>query len=212
MTPRRAAPSPRARASSTPSAPGTGFPFVATDGVFNATSETGYADIPLTTINLLSLGNHTISVRGKNAFGWGARASIDYLIDRTAPTFTGITLTPSTETAAASVTLTVVGSADPLVTGLASGVAGGEYWIDTAAPARAPAGLHRPTPSIPVTTLTTGTHTIGARIRDAAGNWSTITQTATVTVRSRTASSPTASTPVARPGAGPAARPTAPRA
>jgi FtsP/CotA-like multicopper oxidase with cupredoxin domain len=163
---------------------GTGFPFVATDGVFNAVSETGYADIPLTTINLLSVGNHTILVHGKDSAGnWGSTASVVLLIDKTAPTFTSISLAPTPTLGAASVTLTVNGAVDPLVGGLASGVAGGEYWIDTAAPAAgggtAFTGL---TASIPVGTLATGNHTVGARIRDAAGNWSAGTNSATVFV------------------------------
>ena len=55
---------------------GTGFAFAATDGVFNAPSEAGYADIPLTTINQLSTGNHTIYVHGKDAAGnWGATST-----------------------------------------------------------------------------------------------------------------------------------------
>ena len=54
---------------------GTGFPFVPSDGAFNSATETGYADIPLATINALSAGNHTIYVRGKDAAGnWGATA------------------------------------------------------------------------------------------------------------------------------------------
>ncbi|MDP1806587.1 MAG: multicopper oxidase domain-containing protein, partial [Acidimicrobiales bacterium] len=48
---------------------GTGFPFGASDGVFNAAAESGYADIPLTTIIALSVGNHTIHVHGRDAAG-----------------------------------------------------------------------------------------------------------------------------------------------
>jgi len=164
---------------------GTGFQFTATDGVFNAASEIGYADIPLTTINLLTLGNHTIYVHGKDATGnWGANATLTYLIDRTIPTFTAITLAPS-PTLGSPITLTVVGATDPLapaVTGFASGVAGGEYWIDTAPAVGGGTAFTGSIATIPSTTISTGTHTIGARVRDAAGNWSTVTQTATVNV------------------------------
>ncbi len=165
---------------------GTGFPFLATDGLWNAVTEAGYAEIPLPTLNLLPVGNRTVYVHSKDAVGsWGATSSVLILIDRTAPTFTGITLAPAAPnpTLGANVTLIIVGASDPLVAGLASGVSGGEYWIDTAAPAvgsgTAFTGL---TASIPTTGLTTGTHTISARIRDAAGNWSTVTFSATVNV------------------------------
>lgn len=163
---------------------GTGFPFAATVGTFDTATETGYADIPLATINLLSSGNHTIYVHGKDSAGnWGVTSSITYLIDRTAPTFIGITLAPNPTLGAATITLTVNGALDPLVGGLASGVTGGAYWIDTAAPAPGGGTLFSGlTASIPTASLTTGNHTIGARIRDAAGNWSTTTASATVLV------------------------------
>ena len=82
-------------------------------------SETGYADVPLATINALSPGNHTIYVRGKDAAGnWGAtRHRRPLLIDKTAPTFTSISLAPNPTLGAANVTLTVNGAADPLVGG-----------------------------------------------------------------------------------------------
>ncbi len=70
-----------------------------------------------------------------------------------------------------------------------AGVGGGEYWINpptTTTPAAGSgtqfSGL---TASIPVGSLATGTYTVSARIRDAAGNWSTGTggiRTATLTV------------------------------
>jgi hypothetical protein len=159
-------------------ATGTGFVFIATDGVFNNPAETGYSDVPLPVINALSNGNHTIYVHAKDAAGnWGANSTLTYLIDRTAPTFTSISLAPNPTLGATTVTLTVNGAADPLVSGLASGVAGGEYWINpptTTAPAPGSgtqfSGL---TASIPVGSLVPGTYTVSARIRDAAGNWST---------------------------------------
>ena len=99
---------------------GTGFAFAATDGVFNAPSETGYADIPLTTINQLSTGNHTIYVHGKDAVGnWGATSTTILVIDRTAPTVVGITRVGANPTSAASVAWTVTFSES--VTGVTSG-------------------------------------------------------------------------------------------
>ena len=102
--------------------------------------------------------------------------------------------------------LTVNGAADPLVGGLASGVAGGEYWIDPPTTTTPAPGGGTPfsglTASIPIGSLATGTYTVRVRIRDAAGNWSTGTggiRSATLTVRSRRDLLATASTPASRP-------------
>jgi hypothetical protein len=137
-------------------------------------------------INALSTGNHTIYVRARDASGnWGATSTTILLIDKVAPTFTGIALAPNPTNGAASVTLTVNGAAD---TG-GAGLAGGEYWINpptTTAPA--PGGgiqFSGLTANIPVGSLAVGTYTVSARIRDAAGNWSTGTngiRSATLTV------------------------------
>jgi FtsP/CotA-like multicopper oxidase with cupredoxin domain len=158
-------------------AAGTGFPFVPSDGNFNGATESGFADLPLTTIAALSDGNHTIHVRGKDAAGnWGAVASTILLIDRTAPTFTAITLAPTPTLGATSVALTVSGAADPLTGGLASGVTGGEYWLNpptTTDPAPGTGtAFSGAAATIPVGSLATGSYTVRVRIRDAAGNWS----------------------------------------
>ena len=162
---------------------GTGFIFLPSDGSFNSSTEIGYSDISLTTINALSVGNHTLYVHGKDAAGnWGATSSVVILIDKVAPTFSSITLAPSPTNGAPTVTLTVNGANDPLVLGLASGVTGGEYWFGATNPA--PGGgtqFSGTTASIPVSSLATGTYTVSVRIRDAAGNWSTISS-ATLTV------------------------------
>ena len=163
---------------------GTGFPFLPVDGSFNSPTEAVYSDIPLPTINLLTSGNHTIRVHGKDAAGnWGTAATLTYLIDRTAPTFTGISLAPNPTNGSATVTLTVNGATDPLAGGLASGVAGGEWWIGATVPAAGSGTTFTGSnATIPVTSLATGTYTVGARIRDAAGNWSTGTQTGSLLV------------------------------
>ena len=163
---------------------GTGFPFAASDGTFSSSTELVYADVPLTTINALASGNHTIRVHGRDGVGnWGAVATLTYLIDRTAPTFDSISLAPSPTLGAPTVTLTVNGATDPEVAGLASGVAGGEYWVGTTVPAAGSGIKFSGTAAlIPTSSLPNGTVTIGARIRDAAGNWSTVTHSATVQV------------------------------
>jgi hypothetical protein len=160
-----------------------GFPLVPSDGAWGGVSETGYADIPLSRIAQLASGDHQIYVRGKDAVGkWGAMASGTLTIDTTAPTFTGITVAPPVINAVTPnlLTVTVLNAADTSVGGPAAGVVGGEYWFDIPAPApgngQVFAGV---TPSIDVAALANGSHTVGVRIRDAAGNWSANTASAT---------------------------------
>jgi len=99
---------------------GTGFPFAASDGVFNAVAENGTADIPLTTINLLSVGNHTIYVHGRDAAGnWGAAATTTLVIEKTPPAISSINRVDPSPTTAASVSFLVTFSED--VVGVTSG-------------------------------------------------------------------------------------------
>jgi hypothetical protein len=162
----------------TAGADGTGFIFLPSDGSFNSPSETGYADVPLTTIVQLSEGEHTIYVHGKDAAGnWGATSSEILVVDKTAPTITGVSLTPDTIAfGTASVTLNV--AAD----GTGSGVSGGEYWIDgTATPPANATAFTDTSPAIDTSALAGGVHTVYVRVQDAAGNWSTVSS-ATLTV------------------------------
>jgi len=104
----------------TAGANGTGFPFVATDGVFNEVNDPGYADIPLTTINQLPVGPNTIYVHGKDAAGnWGATSTITLDIERTLPAILSITRVDPSPTTAASVAFLVTFSES--VTGVTSG-------------------------------------------------------------------------------------------
>jgi hypothetical protein len=142
--------------------------------------------IPATTVAALTAGNHTVYVRAEDAAGnWSSTASITLLIDRTAPTFTSITLNPNSILATtATVNMTVNGASDGAG---GSGVVGGEYWFGntniTAGTGTAFTGLT----NVPITTgsLAAGSYTVRIRIRDAAGNWSTGVngvRTATLTV------------------------------
>jgi hypothetical protein len=156
-------------------ATGTGFVLVATDGAFNSPAESGFADVPLAVIISLSDGNHTVYVRARDAVGnWGSAATTTLVIDKTAPTFTGISLSPNPTAGAATVTLTLLGATDPVVGGASTGVAGGEYWFGTTNPApgsgTAFSGLSA---TINVGSLSAGSYTVRARIHDAVGNWST---------------------------------------
>ncbi len=150
----------------TAGAPGTGFQFVPVDGIFGSLSEAASADIPLSTINALPVGNHAILVRGKDAAGnWGPTSSVALLIDKAAPALTSIALSPTTAIIAEAVTLTANGATDPLVGGLASGVTGGQYWFDgtTTPPANATSFTGT---STTISASTGGVHTVacpGAR-------------------------------------------------
>ena len=159
---------------------GAGFVFTPSDGVWGprvtsgTNQDTVFADIPLATIAALSDGNHTIYVHAKDAAGnWGAAVSTVLVVDKTAPTFTGIALSATNVIASVPFTLTVNGAVDPGIG--ATGVTGGEYWIDaTTAPGSAtPTAFTGSTVSVPTGSIAPGAHSIRVRIRDLAGNWST---------------------------------------
>ena len=163
-----------------------------------APTATFSATIPSATIAGLSVGNHTINVRSKDAAGnWSTTtASATLLIDRTAPTFTGIAISPTSILAGtASVTLNVNGATDGAG---GSGVAGGEYWFGTTNITAGTGTAFNGTSGIAVNTsaLTAGTYTLRVRIRDVAGNWSAGNngvRTATLTVTGPVLNRPTVS-------------------
>jgi FtsP/CotA-like multicopper oxidase with cupredoxin domain len=98
---------------------GAGIVFLATDGVFNSASESGYADIPLAVINSLSAGSHTIYVHGKDAAGnWGPTSTVSLLIDKTPPAILSINRADPSPITAPSVNFTVTFS--EAVTGVTS--------------------------------------------------------------------------------------------
>jgi hypothetical protein len=154
---------------------GAGIILQPTDGVFNSGSENVYADIPLATIAALANGNHTIYVHGKDAAGnWGATSTTTLVVDKTAPTISGASLSPNTIVfGTASVTLNVT-AAD-----VGTSVAGGQYWIDgTATPPANPTAFSGTSATINTSALATGVHTVYVRVRDAAGNWSAVSSAA----------------------------------
>jgi FtsP/CotA-like multicopper oxidase with cupredoxin domain len=153
---------------------GTGLFFGATDGVFNSPAESGFGDFPLPVINTLSEGVHTIYVHAKDASGvWGAMSTTTLTIEKTAPTLTSISVSPSPTNGAPFVAVTLTGATDPVGLTPPTGLTGGEYWFGTTAPAL---GAGTPfsglAPSIPVSSLASGTYTLNVRVRDAAFNWS----------------------------------------
>jgi Multicopper oxidase len=154
---------------------GTGFAFTSADGQFNSMTESGYADIPLTTIAQLSTDNHTIYVHGKDAAGnWGATSSTILVVDKAAPTITTVTLVPTTLAFGPGSTQLTVSAAD-----VGTGVVGGEYWIDAAAPT----SFAGTTVTINTGTLAAGAHTVNVRVQDAATNWSAVSSATLYLVR-----------------------------
>ena len=157
---------------------GTGFQFNPADGFFNSNSEGVRADVPLTTIKQLADGNHTVYVRSKDALGsWGGTSPVVLIVDKTAPTISAISLSPTTVGfGATGPTLTVTAN------GTGTAIAGGDYWFDgtTTPPAVTTAFTGTPAPLV-TAALGGGSHTVRVRVKDAAGNWSTVSS-ATFTV------------------------------
>jgi hypothetical protein len=101
-------------------ATGTGFVFIANDGNFNTSPETGHADIPLAVIAAYPEGTYTIHVHGKDSAGnWGSMGTATLTIDKTPPTVLSINRTDPNPTGAPSVGFLVTFSDS--VTGVTSG-------------------------------------------------------------------------------------------
>lgn len=155
-------------------ADGTGTPITAGLG---ASSVSLGASIPLAALAGLADGPHTVFVHGRDAAGnWGASASASFTLDRAAPGVSGLALAPARARFDEPVTFTLSAS-DPAT------IAAGEYFIG----ADPGAGAGQPlSPSdgsfdetseelqaiLSLNALAPGTYSVGARARDAAGNWS----------------------------------------
>ena len=156
-----------------PGSNGSGLPLLAGDGAFNNTSESGYADIPLTTVAQLNEGSHTLYVHGQDSAGnWGAMSTVILIIDKTLPVVSNINTTLSTTT----INLTAAAT-DP-----APGSIVLAEWFEGNDP-----GTGRGNPmsvsgttliaSINADTWMPGNHTLWVRARDSAGNWSAAVST-----------------------------------
>ncbi len=168
---------------------GSGIVFLATDAAYNSPTESAFAGIPLFDMNQLSQGRHTVYVHTQDAAGnWNTSYGATFLdVDRTGPTVTA-SAAPNPTAGAASVTLSA-SATDPPTGGTpapapAAAVVAAE-WFDGADP-----GGGNGTPlsgtfggtsvsglSATITTagLSFGTHNIGVRAKDAAGNWGPVT-------------------------------------
>ena len=158
---------------------GTGFVFIANDGLFDVPAESGYSDIPLAVVGALANGDHSIYVHAKDAAGnWGAMASTVLVIDKTGPSTSGVILTP---TASNNTAVGVSATANDVATGN-SNIAGGELFINaagangtgiamTASAASPSTTINGTIPASVVAGLSTGNRTVYVHARDAAGNW-----------------------------------------
>jgi hypothetical protein len=137
----------------------------------NTGSGSGTLGLNLTsTSGVMDVAGNTLSSTGIPLTGQ------TYAIDKTAPTLTSISLSPSSfvQGAVTNVTLTATGASDAG----GSGLNGGEYWVNpptssTPAPGSGTA-FSGTTASIPVGTYATGTYTVSARMKDGVGNWGVI--------------------------------------
>ncbi|MEP7294956.1 MAG: Ig-like domain-containing protein, partial [Burkholderiales bacterium] len=169
-----------------------GFPFVPSDGQWNGAVEVGSADIPLGNIASLSTGPHTINVRGKDATGnWGATTAVTLVIDKTAPTVSAASATPSL-TGSTPVTVSATAT-DSGCTPNICFVGGGEFYVDAAGAPGTGTAMVRAAAATTTTisgtispaalaALSEGNHAIYVRSRDAAGNWSAGTVNTTMTI------------------------------
>jgi len=168
---------------------GSGFDLVPSDGHFDSSSETVLAEIPVTTLDGVADGSHSVYVRGQDDQGnWGEASGANLVIDRTPPELTGVTASPNPTEGAASVTLSASAS------GGVSNIVACEWFegIDpgpgNAAQMAALDGAYDSPSEVVSATIdtrswNTGTHAMLVRAVDGAGNWSPLVNISlTVTV------------------------------
>jgi Multicopper oxidase len=168
-------------------APGSGFVFFPTDGLFNSLSESVYYDIQLPAVKALSNGSHTVSVRSKDAAGnWGAVTTTTLVIDKVAPTTSAVSATPNPTNVSGGTNTSFVLTANATDAATGNNVITAAEWYQNPAPAAgsgtpmeaADGAFSTSAESIKATIdfvalgWTAGNHTVFVRSRDAAGNWS----------------------------------------
>ncbi|MDY7529879.1 MULTISPECIES: multicopper oxidase family protein [unclassified Cryobacterium] len=160
------------------------------------------ATIPAATVNALAEGTHVVSVHSQDAAGnWGAPVTISLVVDKTAPTTSGVSVapTPNNGTLAfngspSAIRVTVATMADPIAATVNSTISSAEAFLDTVTAngsgivVRATDAVYN-SPSeagyfeIPLATialLADGNHTISVHAKDAAGNWGAVATTTLV--------------------------------
>jgi FtsP/CotA-like multicopper oxidase with cupredoxin domain len=156
---------------------GTGFLLIPSDGKFNSAVETGYIDIPLSTIAMLSDGDHIIYLHARDSSGNWSDANdgqVTLTIDRSVPVADVAPMANPTPNAP-HITLTA-NAADSSTNIVAA------EWFDNSDPGQgngAAMTISTPnslssslTATINIRTWGLGKHTLYVRVRDAAGNWS----------------------------------------
>lgn len=162
-------------------APGTGFAFFPSDGLFNSSTEGVYSMIPIGQVYLLSSGPHTIYVRGKDAVGnWGATSTTTLLVDKVVPTVSGASATPNPTGGAASVTLTANATDGETTIAAAEWFIGTDPGLGNGTPMAATdsafdSASEGLTATVNTNALAAGNHNLSLRARDVAGNWSAVT-------------------------------------
>jgi hypothetical protein len=150
---------------------GTGFVFVADDGSWNSSSESGYGLIPLSQLTSLGQGTHTVYVHGRDAAGnWGTLAPITFVLDRG----------PAVTAAAPGTVSTLAG---PVNVGTATALTGttvtaAEFFEATdpgagngSALTVSPTGSATATLAVLPRSLSVGAHTLLVRAKDSNGIW-----------------------------------------
>jgi len=175
----------------TAGATGSGFPFFPRDAVFNGITEPGFVDIPLSTIRMLSPGEHTILFRAMDAAGnWGSLASMSIIIDKTGPASSNLYTVPPDPLPPAITFITLFGDITdpPNGSAPASSLAAAEWFRGTdpgkgsANPMTAFDGAfdspnEQAVATINVGSWPNGTHVIYVRGKDRAGNWGEVIST-----------------------------------
>jgi FtsP/CotA-like multicopper oxidase with cupredoxin domain len=162
---------------------GSGFPFMASDALFNSTVEQAFVDIPLTTVRMLSQGPHILSFHGQDVAGnWGPMGTMTLIVDKTGPAISGLLAAPNPTGGATNVTLVGTATDSPNGAAPASNIAAAEWFVGYdpgegfGTPMTAADGFFNTTSEVAIATINVGgwangSYGISVRARDIAGSW-----------------------------------------
>jgi hypothetical protein len=165
---------------------GSGFPFMASDALFNSTVEQAFVDIPLNTIRMLSQGPHVISFHGQDVAGnWGPMGEVTLVVDKTGPAISDLIATPNPTGGATNVTLVGTATDSPNGAAPASNIAAAEWFVGYdpgegfGTPMTAADGFFDTTSEAATATINVGgwpdgSYDISMRAKDAAGSWGAV--------------------------------------